>query len=218
MGINRRKYSADDEEYEEYIDYPATYSNVHQSLLKDRIVFVTEDITVDLASRITAVLIYLDTQNQEPITMYINSQGGEIEGFMQIYDTMHLIKSPIKTICLGEASSCAAMILVSGTPGMRFATQNSRIMIHQIWVESSGGCQTGTELAIESKNINDLKKKMTVLIARHSGQNYETVYNDCEHDCYFSAQEAKKYGLVDDILKPHKDIPKLKKVKKVKAK
>jgi len=206
MPIKRRILFSEDEV--QAGEEKVKYRDVHEALLTNRIVFLTEDVTADLASRIIAVLIYLDTQGSDPIKLYINSPGGDIDGLFGIYDTMNMISAPIQTICIGEASSCAAIILAAGTPGLRMATSNSSIMIHQMWVD---GAMEGTATAVEmeAKAIKNLKRKLTEMLARHSGQTYQQVYEDCEYDKYMTAKEAKAYGIIDKIIYSTKPLPKL---------
>lgn len=191
--------------------------DVYARLVKDRIIFLHEEIDSNVASVIVALLLVLDEEDkEEPISLYINSPGGSVESFFAIYDVMQLIHAPIKTICVGEASSAAAILLAAGSAGMRFATVNSRIMIHQIQIGSVEG--SGTDLENTAKEVKALKKKLTEVLARHTGQSYKKVLRDCEIDKYLSAMESKEYGLVDEILLPTKNIPEIKPHKHVSRK
>ena len=182
--------------------------DVYSRLVKDRIIFLHEEVDSSVASVIVALLLILDEEdNETPISIYINSPGGAVESLFAIYDLMQLIKAPIRTICVGEASSAAAILLAAGTKGLRFATVNSRIMIHQIQIGGVEG--SGTDVETTAKEIKSLKKRLTEILARHTGQSYRKVLRDCEVDKYMSAEEAKNYGLVDEILQPTKIIPEL---------
>lgn len=183
--------------------------DVYARLVKDRIIFLHEEIDSEVASVIVALLLVLDQEDkEEPISLYINSPGGSVESFFAIYDVMQLVHAPIKTICVGEASSAAAILLAAGSAGMRFATTHSRVMIHQIQIGSMEG--SGTDLENTAKEVKALKKKLTEVLARHTGQSYKKVLNDCEVDKYLSSEEAKAYGIVDEILLPTKVIPEMK--------
>lgn len=186
-----------------------SFYDVYARLIKDRIIFLTEDITSENASVIASLLLLLNTENSdEPISFYINSPGGQVEAFFAIYDMMQLINAPIKTVGIGEASSAAAILLAAGTKGMRYATQNCNVMIHQIQImgHSEG---SGTDVENEAKEIKRIKKRLTETLARHVGKSYRKVFNDCEIDKYMSAGEALEYGIVDGIIQPKKAIPEL---------
>lgn len=203
--------------YEKTTDGEVFY-DIYSRLIKERIIFLTEAIDAEVASTIAATLFFLDHQDsEEDISLYINSPGGAVEeGLFVIYDMMQLIKAPIKTVCIGEAMSAAALILASGTKGKRYALPNSKIMIHQVQVDGVGG--TGTDVMNQVKTIKETKKRLTELLARHCGQPYRKVYSDCEVDKYMTAEEALEYGIIDNILQPNKQIPELTKNKKEKKK
>ena len=194
------------------------YINIYDKLIKNRIVFLSEEIDSNIASTIVGVLLMLNEENKkDPITFYINCPGGSVEASFAIYDIMQLIEAPVKTICCGEASSFGALLLAAGSKGMRYATPNSRVMIHQIQIE--GGVEgRGTDIEVEAKEIKAIKKRMTEVLARHTGQTYRKVYRDCEVDKYMTAQEAHAYGIVDDVLPPSKQLPELKTRKRPKKK
>jgi len=172
--------------------------DIFSRLLRERIIFLGDEIDDDLANSIVAQLLLLDSENPEKdIMLYINSPGGVITAGMAIYDTMQLIKADVSTICIGEAASMGAFLLCSGTKGKRMALPSARIMIHQ----PLGGAQgQATDIELEAKEILRMKKMLTEIIAENSGQEVEKVVADCERDHYLSAQEALEYGLIDKVL------------------
>jgi ATP-dependent Clp protease protease subunit len=196
--------------YEKTANGEETY-DIYSRLLKDRIVFLGEEITIESSNDIVSQLLWLDIQADDPIHMYINSPGGEVAGAFAIYDVMQNINSPVHTIVIGEAASAAAIILAAGAPDNRFALPNSEIMLHEPWGGSSmGSC---TDLEIQSKWMTETKIKLVTILARHCGQTYEKAYKDCQRDYYMSAQEALGYGIIDNIKEPVKKIPELKRMK-----
>ncbi len=172
--------------------------DIFSRLLRERIIFLGDEIDDDLANSIVAQLLLLDSENPEKdIMLYINSPGGVITAGMAIYDTMQLIKADVQTICIGEAASMGAFLLCSGAKGKRMALPSARIMIHQ----PLGGAQgQATDIELEAKEILRMKKMLTTIIAENSGQEVEKVIADCERDHYLSAQEAMEYGLIDKVL------------------
>ena len=172
--------------------------DIFSRLLRERIIFLGDEIDDDLANSIVAQLLLLDSENPEKdIMLYINSPGGVITAGMAIYDTMQLIKADVSTICIGEAASMGAFLLCSGAKGKRMALPSARIMIHQ----PLGGAQgQATDIELEAKEILRMKKMLTEIIAENSGQAVEKVVADCERDHYLSAQEAMEYGLIDKVL------------------
>lgn len=172
--------------------------DIFSRLLRERIVFLGDEIDDELANSIVAQLLLLDSENPEKdIMLYINSPGGVITAGMAIYDTMQLIKADVQTICIGEAASMGAFLLCSGAKGKRMALPSARIMIHQ----PLGGAQgQATDIELEAKEILRMKKMLTTIIAENSGQSVEKVVADCERDHYLSAQEAMEYGLIDKVL------------------
>ncbi|MGN0018082.1 MAG: ATP-dependent Clp endopeptidase proteolytic subunit ClpP [Candidatus Gastranaerophilaceae bacterium] len=172
--------------------------DIFSRLLRERIVFLGDEIDDELANSIVAQLLLLDSENPEKdIMLYINSPGGVITAGMAIYDTMQLIKADVQTICIGEAASMGAFLLCSGAKGKRMALPSARIMIHQ----PLGGAQgQATDIELEAKEILRMKKMLTEIIAENSGQKVEKVVEDCERDHYLSAQEAMEYGLIDKVL------------------
>lgn len=178
--------------------------NVISSLIKDRILFLTDDVEIGVATELVATLLYLDLKNSsKEITIYINSQGGDTQnGLMTIYDAMQFIASPIKTICIGEAYSTAAVLLSAGTKGLRFAAPHAKIMIHSLQLGNLSGTQQ--EIEDETKQCKKLNDAVMKIIAHHTGQNIKKVKRDCLKDKYFTSEEAIKYGLIDGIIQSNK--------------
>ena len=172
--------------------------DIFSRLLRERIIFLGEEIDDEMANSIVAQLLVLDAENPEKdIMMYINSPGGVITAGMAIYDTMKHIRADVCTICLGEAASMGAFLLSGGTKGKRMALPSARIMIHQ----PLGGAQgQATDIEIEAKEILRMKKELNTLLAEHTGQTIEKIYADTERDNYMSAQEAVEYGLIDKVI------------------
>lgn len=192
-----------------HIIYRPKYYDVFERQLKKRKIFICEEITGEIGTIIISLLNEMDEISHDEISIYINSPGGSLEAFFGIHDMMQVIASPVRTVCIGEASSCAAMILASGSKGLRRAMPNSQIMIHQLQLSGSFGA-TGTEFEIEAKANKAYKKRMTEIIARHTNQYYRKIYRDCENDKYMDAEEAKKYGIIDEIIEFKKELPPLK--------
>ena len=172
--------------------------DIFSRLLRERIIFLGEEIDDEMANSIVAQLLLLDAENPEKdIMMYINSPGGVITAGMAIYDTMKHVRADVCTICLGEAASMGAFLLSGGTKGKRMALPSARIMIHQ----PLGGAQgQATDIEIEAKEILRMKKELNTLLAEHTGQSIEKIYADTERDNYMSAQEAVEYGLIDKVI------------------
>lgn len=172
--------------------------DIYSRLLKDRIIILNGEINDNSANTVVAELLYLDSLNNNDISLYINSPGGSITAGMAIYDTMNFIKSDVSTICLGMAASMAAFILATGEKGKRYALPNSEVMIHQ----PLGGAQgQATEIKIAAERILKLKKKLNKILADRTGKNVETIDNDTERDYFMDSEEALEYGIVDKILK-----------------
>lgn len=172
--------------------------DIYSRLLKDRIIMLSGEINDVNASIIVSELLYLDSINNNDISIYINSPGGSVTAGMSIYDTMNFIKSDVSTICVGMAASMAAFLLSSGTKGKRYCLPNSEVMIHQ----PLGGCEgQATEIKIAAERILKLKEKMNKLLAINTGQNIKKVSKDTERDHFLSADEALNYGIVDEVLK-----------------
>lgn len=172
------------------------YIDISQELLKQRIVYLGEEITDDLANVIIAQLLYLDSQNTQDIYLYINSPGGVVTAGMAIFDTMSLIRSDVVTVCAGTAASMASVILMNGAKGKRYILPHSTVMIHQ----PLGGVQgQATEIEIHAKEILRIKDQMTSIISKLTGQSEEKVRQDTERDNFLTAQDALDYGIVDHI-------------------
>jgi ATP-dependent Clp protease protease subunit len=172
--------------------------DIYSRLLKDRIIMMCGELDDDLANSIVAQLLYLDSEDKEKdISLYINSPGGSITAGMAIYDTMNLIAPKVSTICLGMAASMAAFILASGAKGKRFALPNSEIMIHQ---PLGGATGQATDIQIVAKHIQRIKERMNKLFSVHTNQPLEVIVRDTERDHYMFAEEAKEYGLIDEII------------------
>ncbi|MCT3309686.1 ATP-dependent Clp endopeptidase proteolytic subunit ClpP [Lactiplantibacillus pentosus] len=172
--------------------------DIYSRLLKDRIIMLSGPIEDNMANAIIAQLLFLDAQDSgKDIYLYINSPGGVVTAGLAIYDTMNFIKSDVQTIVMGMAASMASVLASSGTKGKRFALPNSEILIHQ----PSGGAQgQQTEIEIVAEEILKTRKKTNQILADNSGQTVEKLNHDTERDNYLSAQEAKEYGLIDDIM------------------
>lgn len=172
--------------------------DIYSRLLKDRIIMMCGELDDDLANSIVAQLLYLDSEDKEKdISLYINSPGGSITAGMAIYDTMNLIAPKVSTICLGMAASMAAFILASGAKGKRFALPNSEIMIHQ---PLGGATGQATDIQIVAKHIQRIKERMNKLFSEHTNQPLEVIVRDTERDHYMFAEEAKEYGIIDEII------------------
>jgi ATP-dependent Clp protease protease subunit len=175
-----------------------TQLDVFSRLMKDRIIFLGVPIYDDVANIIQAQLLFLQSQNaDQDIQIYINSPGGSVYAGLGIYDTMQYLKPDIHTICTGFAASMSAVLLCAGAKGKRFALPHSRIMIHQ----PMGGTQgQASDIEIEAREIQKLKKELYEIIAKHSGRTYEEVWKDSDRDYWMVAAEAKEYGMIDDVL------------------
>jgi ATP-dependent Clp protease protease subunit len=172
--------------------------DIYSRLLKDRIIMLSGEVNDQMANSIIAQLLFLDAQdNTKDIYMYINSPGGVITSGMAIVDTMNFIKSPVSTIATGMAASMASIILAEGEKGKRFALPHATVLIHQ----PLGGAQgQATEIHIAAEEILKTRKMINEILAKDSGQDIETIKRDTERDHYMTAQEAKDYGLIDDIM------------------
>ena len=175
--------------------------DIYSRLLKDRIIILNGEIDDNTANIVVAQLLYLDSLNNEDISLYINSPGGSITSGMAIYDTMNFIKSKVSTICIGMAASMAAFLLSSGEKGQRMALPNSEVMIHQ----PLGGAQgQATEIKIAAERILKLKNKLNDILAKNTGQELKKIEIDTERDYFLSAKEAKNYGIIDKIIENKK--------------
>jgi ATP-dependent Clp protease, protease subunit len=172
--------------------------DIYSRLLNDRIVFITGEVEDHMANLIVAQLLYLEAMDPaKDISLYINSPGGSITAGMAIYDTMQYIKCDVVTMCVGMAASMGAFLLAAGTKGKRKALSNSEILIHQ----PSGGTRgQATDIAIQAEHIIKVKKNMNEILARMTGQPLERIERDVERDYYMSSEEAREYGLIDEVL------------------
>lgn len=171
--------------------------DIYSRLLKDRIIILTGEIDDNSANIVVAQLLYLDSINNNDISLYINSPGGSITAGMAIYDTMNFIKSDISTICLGLAASMGAFLLSSGKKGKRYCLPNSEVMIHQ---PLGGATGQATEIKIAAEHILKIKDKVNQILADNTNKDIKTIENDTERDNYLSAYEALDYGIIDQIL------------------
>ena len=177
--------------------------DIFSRLLKDRIIFLGEDVNPTSASLIIAQLLFLESEDPDKeIFLYINSPGGSITDGMGIVDTMNYIKCPVSTICVGLAASFGAVLLANGEKGKRFATPNSEILIHQPLIGGQGGGISGqaTEIKIHADHMIRTREKLNKLLSEKTGQSIETIERDTEGDHYMTAQEALEYGLIDGIM------------------
>ena len=177
--------------------------DIYSRLLKDRIIFLGEEVSDASASVIVAQLLFLEAEDPEKdINLYINSPGGSVTAGMAIYDTMKYIKCDVSTVCIGMAASMGAFLLAGGTKGKRYALPNAEVMIHQ----PSGGAQgQATEIEITAKHILETKRKLNQILADNTGQPYEVVAADTERDNWKSAREAMEYGLIDAVISSHSE-------------
>ncbi|GAB6176471.1 ATP-dependent Clp endopeptidase proteolytic subunit ClpP [Desulfobaculum senezii] len=178
--------------------------DIYSRLLKDRIIVLGTPVDDHVASLICAQLLFLESENPEKeIFLYINSPGGVVTAGMAIYDTMQYISAPVATLCMGQAASMAALLLTAGEPGMRYALPNSRILIHQ----PLGGMQgQASDIEIHAAEMIRMKEHLNGIMAKHTGQDLDTIVKDTDRDHFMGAEEAKGYGLIDKILVSRKDI------------
>lgn len=177
--------------------------DIFSRLLNDRIIVLSEDVNPNSASVIIAQLLYLEGQDPEKdISFYINSPGGSITDGMAIHDTMKYIKCDVSTICMGMAASMGAFLLASGTKGKRFALPNAEIMIHQPLIGGQGGGLSGqtTDIKIHAEHMVYIRDKMNRMLSEYTGQPLEKIQQDTERDNYLTAQQAKEYGLIDEVI------------------
>ena len=175
--------------------------DIFSRLLKDRIIFLSEEVNSATASLVIAQLLFLESEDPDKeISFYINSPGGSISDGMAIVDTINYIKSPVSTICVGMAASMGAVLLASGAKGKRFATPNSEILIHQPLIAGGGLSGQTTEIKIHADHMVKTREKLNKLLSERTGQSLETIEKDTERDNYMTAEEALKYGLIDGIL------------------
>lgn len=172
--------------------------DLYSRLLKDRIIFIGDAITDDMANIVVAEMLFLqmDDPNKD-ISIYINSPGGSVTAGLAIYDTMQFVKCQVNTYCIGQAASMGAVLLAAGAPGKRYALPHARIMIHQPW----GGVRgTASDISIQAKEILRLKDELNKILAHHTGKELDDIAKDTDRDFFMSADESKKYGLVDNVI------------------
>jgi len=172
--------------------------DIFSRLLKERIVFIGTPIDDSISSLVIAQLLFLESEDPDKdIHLYVNSPGGSVSAGLAIYDTMQYIRPDVSTICIGMAASMAAVLLAGGAKGKRTALPNARIMIHQPW----GGVQgTASDISIQAEEILKTKKRINEILATHTGRTFEQISKDTDRDYYLSAEEAKQYGLIDNLL------------------
>lgn len=181
--------------------------DIFSRLLKDRIIFLSEDVNSASASLVVAQLLFLESEDPDKdISLYINSPGGSITDGMAIVDTMNYIKCPVSTICVGMAASMGAVLLASGTKGKRFATPNAEILIHQPLIGGQGGGISGqqTEIQIQADQMLKTRERINKILSETTGKPIEQIQKDTERDYYLTAEEALKYGLIDGIMDKRK--------------
>jgi ATP-dependent Clp protease protease subunit len=177
--------------------------DIYSRLLKDRIIFLGDPINDRVASLVIAQLLFLESEDPDKdIRLYINSPGGVVTSGLGIYDTMQYVRCEVATYCLGQAASMGAFLLAGGAPGKRFALPNARIMIHQPHGGASG---QATDIEIQAREILRLRETLNAIMAKHSGRTVDEILKDTDRDNFMSADEAKKYGLVDEVLRRDDD-------------
>ncbi len=180
--------------------------DIYSRLLRERIIFLTGPVEDHMASVIIAQLLFLESENpKKEVAMYINSPGGVVTAGMAIYDTMQFIKPKVSTLCVGQAASMGSLLLAAGDPGMRFALPNSRIMVHQ----PSGGFQgQASDILRHAEDIMKIKKRLNDVYVKHTGRDYDTIERTLDRDHFMSADEAKEFGLIDQVYtKRPEDMP-----------
>ncbi|MFA7255289.1 MAG: ATP-dependent Clp endopeptidase proteolytic subunit ClpP [Candidatus Omnitrophota bacterium] len=180
--------------------------DIYSRLLKERIVFIGTPIDDVIANLIIAQILFLNMEEPgKDINVYINSPGGSVTAGLAIYDTMRFVKCDVATYCLGQAASMGSLLLAAGTKGKRYALPNARVMIHQPW----GGTQgTASDIHIQAKEILKLKEQLNQILVHHTGQTIEKIEKDTDRDYFMSAQEAKDYGIVDQVITTRMEVPK----------
>jgi len=191
IGVPKVPYRMPGEPYTQWID-------IYNRLYRERIIFLGKEVDDEIANQIVAVMLYLDSEDPgKDIMLYINSPGGSVTAGMAIYDTMQHIKSDVVTICVGLAASMGSFLLAAGTKGKRLALPHSRIMIHQ----PSGGTRgQATDIEIEAREILRVRRQLNELYAHHTGQPIEKIERDMDRDYFMSAEDAKAYGLIDQVI------------------
>jgi ATP-dependent Clp protease protease subunit len=172
--------------------------DLYSKLLKENIIFVGTPIDDTIANLICAQMLHLESENPDKdINLYINSPGGSITSLLAIYDTMQFVKNDVSTICFGQAASAAAVLLAAGTPGKRLALPHTRILLHQPYSEAYG---QATDIELAAKEINRLRELLEQILARHTGQEIDKVHRDTDRDFVMSAEEAREYGIIDEVI------------------
>lgn len=179
--------------------------DIFSRLLRERIIFLNGPVEDGMASLIVAQLLFLEAENpKKEISMYINSPGGVVTSGLSIYDTMQFIRCPVTTLCMGQAASMGSLLLTAGEKGMRFALPNARIMVHQ----PSGGFQGQvTDILIHAREVEGLKKRLNEIYVQHTGQDYETIHGALERDNFMTADAAKAFGLIDQVVTKRAEDP-----------
>jgi ATP-dependent Clp protease protease subunit len=178
--------------------------DIYSRLLKDRLVFIVGPVEDHMANLVVAQLLYLESENpNKDIHLYINSPGGVVSAGLSIYDTMQFINCDVSTICVGQAASMGALLLAGGTKGKRFALPHSRVMVHQ---PSAGYQGQATDISIHAEEVLALKRRLNKIMAKHTGQDLETIEKDLERDNFMSANAAVEYGLIDTVLAQRKQL------------
>lgn len=173
--------------------------DIYSRLLKERIIFLAGPITDSLANSVIAQMLFLASKDpKKDIKLYINTPGGSVTAGLAIYDTMQYVKCPISTVCIGMAGSMGATLLAAGAKGKRFALPNCQILLHQV---AGGVTGEAVEIEITAKQIIKIKEKLNKILAKHTGQPLQKIEKDTDRDFYLSAQEAKEYGIVDEVIK-----------------
>jgi len=178
--------------------------DIYSRLLKDRIVFIGTAIDDNVSNLVVAQMLFLQMEEPEKdINLYINSPGGSVTAGLAIYDTIQFVKCDVTTYCVGQATSMAALLLAAGTKGKRYSLPHARLMIHQPW----GGVQgAAADISIQAKEILRLREKLNELLSRHTGKDLETISRDTDRDFFMSAEDARKYGLVDRVVVSQKEV------------
>ena len=172
--------------------------DIYSRLLKERIIFLTGPVTDDIASVLIAQLLFLESENpKKDIYLYINSPGGIVTSGLGIYDTIQYIKPNVSTLCVGQAASMGSLLLASGASGMRFALPNARVMVHQ---PSGGFSGQATDIQIHAKEILETKERLNKIYEKHTKQKVDIIRKTLERDCFMTAEEAKKFGVIDEII------------------
>lgn len=172
--------------------------DIYSRLLKERIIFLGEPIDDAVVNTVIAQLLFLDAENsKEDIKLYINSPGGSVSAALALYDTMHHVKADVSTICIGQAASAAAVLLAAGAKGKRISLPNSRVLIHQVMGGAEGQQK---DIVIAANEITRIKNQLNSILARHTGQPVKKIETDTDRDFWMTAEEAKKYGIIDKII------------------